>query len=200
MKITQLLVAGLLGAATLMPLTASAEGPYFGASGLYANRPGYDDVDGSYGGKVFAGYRFAPFPLFIEASYLNTGNADVDPGYGGDDERIRLNFSGYTIGAGYFLPLTSYGSGVWVRASYYDGDSKEKTPDDPLVGSRKLSTSGASFAVGGDWKFNPWTGIRFEYENLIEPDDFADNESIGIFSLGVVFDFPMAAESRRGRY
>src|SRR3546814_1356134 len=72
-----------------LPLSAHAEGPYVGGSALYANRPGYDDVDGSFGGKVFAGYRFAPFPLFIEASYLNTGNADVDPGYGGDDERIK---------------------------------------------------------------------------------------------------------------
>src|SRR3546814_18947978 len=97
-----------------LPLSAHAEGPYVGGSALYANRPGYDDVDGSFGGKVFAGYRFAPFPLFIEASYLNTGNADVDPGFGGDDERIKLSFSGYTIGAGYFLPLSSYGYGVWA--------------------------------------------------------------------------------------
>lgn len=197
--IKRIIAVFALGTA-LLPFAANAEGPYFGGSASYANRPGYDDVDGSFGGKVFAGYRFAPFPLFIEASYLNTGNADVDPGYGGDDERIRLNFSGYTIGAGYFLPLTSYGSGLWVRASYYGGDSKEKTPDDPVAGSRKTSASGGSFAIGADWKFNPWTGIRFEYEDLIEPDDFADNESIGIFSLGVVFDFPMAAESRRARY
>ncbi|HEY9546011.1 MAG TPA: outer membrane beta-barrel protein [Solimonas sp.] len=200
MKPIQMWAAGFLGAATLLPLSAHAEGPYVGGSALYANRPGYDDVDGSFGGKVFAGYRFAPFPLFIEASYLNTGNADVDPGYGGDDERIKLSFSGYTIGAGYFLPLSSYGSGVWARVSYYDGDTKEKTPDDPVSGSRKLSASGGSFAIGADWKLNPWTGIRFEYEDLIEPDDFADSESIGVFSLGVIFDFPMASAPSRTRY
>lgn len=197
MNRTQTLVAGLLGAATLLPLSASAEGPYLGASGLYANRPGYEDVDGSFGGKVFAGYRFAPFPLFVEASYLNTGDADVDPGYNGDTERLRLNFSGYTIGAGYFLPLSSYGSGVWARASYYSGDTKEKRPDDPVSRSSKTSSSGGSFAIGADWKLSPWTGIRFEYEDLIEPDDFADNESIGIFSLGVIFDFPTERTPRR---
>src|SRR3546814_11366727 len=69
MKPIQMWAAGFLGAATLLPLSAHAEGPYVGGSALYANRPGYDDVDGSFGGKVFAGYRFAPFPLFIEASY-----------------------------------------------------------------------------------------------------------------------------------
>src|SRR3546814_17649324 len=98
MKPIQMWAAGFLGAATLLPLSAHAEGPYVGGSALYANRPGYDDVDGSFGGKVFAGYRFAPFPLFIEARYLNTGNADVDPCYGGAAERIKLRFSGYPIG------------------------------------------------------------------------------------------------------
>ncbi|NGY06164.1 outer membrane beta-barrel protein [Solimonas terrae] len=195
MKMT---IAALCCCAALVPLAAQAEGPYVGASGLYANRPGYDDVNGSFGGKVFAGYRFAPFPLFLEASYLNTGDADVDPGYDGND-RLKLNFSGYTIGAGVFWPLDSFGSGLWLRGSYYDGDTKLKTPDDPQSGSSKLSTSGGSFAVGADWKFSPWTGVRFEYEDLIEPEDFADNESIGMFSLGVIFDFPVAREPRGRR-
>ncbi|HET8883219.1 MAG TPA: outer membrane beta-barrel protein, partial [Solimonas sp.] len=156
--------------------------------------------DGSFGGKVFAGYRFAPFPLFVEASYLDTGDADVDRRYA-DDDTIKLNFSGYTFGAGLFWPLTSYGSGLFVRGAYYDGDTRVKTPDDPQSGSRKASTSGASFAVGADWKFNPWAGLRVEYEDLIEPRDFENDESVGVFSLGVVFDFPFVRESRgRSRY
>lgn len=185
----------------MLPLAGHAEGPYIGGSGIYADRPGYDDVDGSWGGKVFAGYRFAPFPLFIEASYLNTGDADVDPGYDDsghyDDSRIKLNFSGYTIGVGYFLPLTRYGSGVYVRGSYYSGDVKKKTPDNPTLSSEKQSTSGGSVAVGGDWKFNPWVGMRFEYENLIEPDDFKDDESIGLWSVGFIIDFPTQRNSSR---
>lgn len=189
-----LVAAFCLGAASL-PLTSHAEGPYIGVTGLYADRPGYDDVDGSWGGTVFAGYRFAPFPLFIEASYINTGDADVDPDYF-DSSRLELNFSGYTIGAGYFLPLSSYGSGLFVRGAYYSGDMKLKAPDAP-GGSPKQSTSGGSIAVGGDWKFNPSIGLRFEYESLIEPDDFADDESIGLWKVGLIFDFPTARRPAR---
>lgn len=117
------LLAAFCAAAALAPLAARAEGPYVGAAGLYADRPAYDDVDGSWGGKVYAGYRFAPFPLYLEASWIDTGDADVDPDYY-DDERLKLNFHGYTIGVGYFMPLSAYGSGVFLRGAYYSGDSK----------------------------------------------------------------------------
>ncbi|NKF22656.1 outer membrane beta-barrel protein [Solimonas marina] len=193
--IKPLVAAICLGAAAL-PLASQAEGPYFGVTGLYADRPGYDDVDGSWGGTVFAGYRFSPLPLYIEASYINTGDADVDPGYY-DNERLKLNFSGYTVGLGYFLPLTTYGSGIFARASYYGGDTKLKTPDDPTSHSQKQSTSGASIAVGGDWKWTPTMGLRFEYENLIEPDDFANDENIGLWKVGLIFDFPTVQSSSR---
>lgn len=193
------LSAGLLLGAALLPLSAAAEGPYVGASGLYADHVSYDDVDGSWGGKIYAGYRFAPYPLFVEASYLDTGDADVDPGYY-DSDRLKLSFRGYTVGAGLFFPFTPEGSGFYVRGAYYAGDAKLKTPDDPGSSHIKDSTSGASVAVGADWKFNDWLGLRLEYENLFEPEDFADDENIGLFSFGLFLDFPTQGGAARRRY
>lgn len=182
-------ITAAAAATVCMPCVALAAGPYFGASGLYAERPAYSNVDGSFGGKVYAGYRFAS-PVFIEASYLDTGKADVKD----TDPEGKLKFSGYTLGAGYFAALSPRGSGVWVRGAYYNGDSKGYL--DGYSGSVKQSTSGLDIGTGGQWKFNDWVGLRFEYEVLIQPKDFSDDKNVNLLSMGLVFEFPTTPAAR----
>ncbi|WP_366514991.1 outer membrane beta-barrel protein [Solimonas terrae] len=177
-------VSSLLAGLFLLPAAAHAGVPYFGGSGVYAERPAYNDINGSFGGKVFAGYRFEPVPIFLEASYLDTGKADID-----DTGGATLNFSGYTLGAGYFFPLSPSGSGFWLRGAYYDGHTKVALDGD----SAKISASGFEIGFGGDWKFNDWVGLRFEIEDLLQTKDFADNENVEVGSIGLVFTFPTQA-------
>lgn len=183
------LITAAVAATVCMPCVSLAAGPYFGASGLYAERPAYSNVDGSFGGKIYAGYRFSS-PVFVEASYLDTGKADVND----TAPEGKLKFSGYTLGAGWFAELSPSGSGYWVRGAYYNGDSQAYL--DGYSGSVKQSTSGVEVGAGGQWKFNDWVGLRFEYEVLIQPKDFSDNENLDLLSLGLVFEFPTASATR----
>ncbi|WP_157622695.1 outer membrane beta-barrel protein [Solimonas soli] len=173
--------------AALSPMSSFA-GLYVGASGLKADRSDYSDVDPAYGGKAYLGYRFSPVPIMLEASYIDTGDADVDGG-------IKMNFSGYTLGAGYFLELTPKGSGLWLRGAWYSGDTEIKVPagslpqDPGAYGTAKQSSDGGSLGLGLVWKLSDWFGLRLEYETLFGPKDFADDKDIGILSAGLMLEF-----------
>src|SRR3546814_14087023 len=84
------------------------------------------------------------------------------------------------------------GSGVWLRGGYYDISTKLKVPfgsypDDPtLSGSLKESSNGGTLGVGAIWKPNPYFGVRFEFETLFSPKDFANDENFNLFSIGLV--------------
>lgn len=182
--------AGALACATgLFSLPAQA-GLYFGGAGLYAERNSYDDVDGSSGGKAILGYRSEVMPLFFEANYLDTGDAEVN----GTD--FEIGFSGYTLTVGAFLPLSYTGSGVWVRGGFYNGEAELREFGDKIDDS---STSGPVFGFGGVWKLDPNFGLRLEVESLPDVDDFADNETMSIVSLGLIYEFPERAPPRRVR-
>lgn len=62
MKRISSLLAGIF---LLLPFVAYAGVPYFGGAGVYAERPSYSDIDGSFGTKAFIGYRFEPMPIFL---------------------------------------------------------------------------------------------------------------------------------------
>ncbi|NKF22657.1 outer membrane beta-barrel protein [Solimonas marina] len=176
-------IMALLAGVSLLPCVSQAAGPYFGVSGTYADRSAYSDVDSAWGGKAVVGYRFAPIPIFLEASWIDTGKADIDDtGIG-----ATLRFTGYTLGAGYFWQVTPTGSGFWLRGAYYDGDSKVAAPG---YGSIKTSANGGSVGLGVQLKFNDYVGLRFEYETLFETKDFASDEDVDIASIGLVFEFP----------
>ena len=182
MKIVQWAACLICG---LAPAVAAAEGFYGGGSALYVDRPDYDNVESSAGGKAFFGFRFDPLPLFVEASYLDTGKADIDPDYYVLED-TSLRFRGYTLGAGLFLPLTREGSGVWLRGDYYGGVTKVQDP----LGSDTESASGGGLGIGFNWKFNDWVGLRLEYQALFRVNDFGDDEDISILGAGLIFEFP----------
>lgn len=191
MRIRTAIAAAVLGCC---PAWAWAAGPYVGAAGAYVERPQYSDVDGTFGGKVFAGYRFSPAPIFVEASYLDAGKADISSVDG-----VTLGFKGYTVGGGYFGTLSPLGSGAWLRASFYSGKSKLEDKFGTLFGGGTIEqdSNGLSIAVGAQWKPAEWFGLRAEYESLIGAKDFSDDKNIGLLSLGVVFEFGQEPGARR---
>ena len=189
MKTRAWTMAALMALGCTLPLTSEA-GLYFGGAGSYAERSDYDDVDGAGGGKAILGYRFEPVPLMIEANYLDAGKAEVN----GTD--YELGFSGVTLTLGYFLPMSYTGSGIWLRGGFYNGDS---TLDEFGSEIDKRSSSGAVFGIGGIWKLDDNFGIRLEYEGLSDVKDFADNSTLGVVSLGLVFEIPENLRYRERR-
>lgn len=191
MRIRTAIAAAVLGCC---PAWGWAAGPYVGAAGAYVERPQYSDVDGTFGGKVFAGYRFSPAPIFVEASYLDAGKADIQ----GLDQ-VRMGFKGYTVGAGYFAELSPLGSGVWLRASFFSGKARieDKFAQTIYGGDAEETSSGASVGIGLQWKPAEWFGLRAEYESLIGGKDLVGDKSIGLLSLGVVFEFGQEPGARR---
>lgn len=182
--------AALAALALALPFSSHA-GLYLGGAGLWAERDSYDDVDGSGGGKAILGYRLEHIPLIVEANYIDAGEADIR----GTD--VSLGFTGGTLTVGYFLQLSRPGSGLWIRGGVYSGDAKLK---DSIGTFDKTSTSGPVFGIGGVWKLDRNIGLRLEYESLANVDDFADNESMGIVSLGLVFEFLEPRRQHRPRY
>lgn len=182
--------AALAVVALSLPLSSQA-GLYLGGAGLWAERDYYEDIDGSGGGKAILGYRLENIPLVFEANYLDAGEADIT----GTD--LSLGFEGATFTIGYFLQLSRYGSGIWIRGGAYTGDATLK---DSLGTLEKTSTSGPVFGIGGVWKLDRNIGLRLEFESLSDVDDFASNESMGVVSLGVVYEFLEPRQQRRPRY
>lgn len=171
----------VLGAAVLLsPMICEASTVYAGGAGLYATRPDYSDVNASTGGKAMLGMRFSPVPLFIEASYLDTGKADVD-----DSGGLSLRFSGFTLGAGLFGQVTPQGSGGFLGVAYYDGKTKLAGPG----GSVDQNATGFSLSLGLVYKFNDWIGIRGDVETLFDVKDFAYDKKIDTYSVGLIFEF-----------
>lgn len=190
MKRTMRGLSGALALVAVLVAPDSSAGLYVGGAGLYAERDSYDDVDGAGGGKAILGYRLEPIPLILEANYIDAGNADIN----GTD--FSLGFTGYSLTVGYFMQMSRLGSGLWIRGGFYDG---EATLDEFNSEIDKSSSSGPIFGIGGVWKLDHWIGLRLEYESLADVEDFADNESLGIVSLGLVIEFPDGPR-RRARY
>src|SRR3546814_5585218 len=65
-------VGGLLFAASCCIAPVHASEFYGGTSLLYGQREKYNDLDTSWGGKGFVGYRFSPIPIFLEAEFLRS--------------------------------------------------------------------------------------------------------------------------------
>jgi hypothetical protein len=168
---------------------------YGGGSVTYGKRDKYEDLDAAWGGKGLIGVRFAPSPIFVEAEILNTGKCDADLLPGASDH-FTLQSDGYALGIGYLLQTTGTGSGLWMRGGYYDISTELKAPlgsfpDDPsLAGTLKESSNGATLSAGWTWKPTSYFGLRLEIETLFSPKDFANNEDLTLFGIGVILALP----------
>jgi hypothetical protein len=167
---------------------------YIGGMVTSADRD-YDDISRSTGGQFLAGYRFEQLPLMIEAGYTDTGDADIDV-LPGASTRASMNYSGLQLTIGGFAKLSDLGSGAWLKAGFYSGNTEMKIPvgsfpdDLSLSGKAKDSSSGGVLGIGGVWKLTPWFGLRAEFSTLLGVAAFASDEDINLMSAGVIFEFP----------
>lgn len=173
-----------LGLGALAMSGVAVAGPYVGAAGTVSERSTYTDLDWAKGGKFFAGYRFDDSPLMVELAYVDAGGHRVD-----DTGGVELEYSGLTASVGVFAKVDDRGSGLWLTAGYYDGDSE--VPD---VGAKE-SASGLAASLGFRLKLNDWVGVQFGVDRLFSVKDFANDEDMTSYSAGLVFELPGASRS-----
>jgi hypothetical protein len=193
----------MIPAALLISAAASAApmyGPYAGISGTLAF-PNYDDAKNPKGYQAFAGYQFGN-PLFLEASYLDTGKADIDA-YDGASQDTSLKYKGASVGIGLAQVSRDEQVRLWVLGNYYDGKSTlnypaGSIPGDPLRTERfKEDASGASLAFGGDFNVGDFVGMRVRIERMFDVKDSASDEDLMIASVGVYLSFPVYDRGER---
>lgn len=165
--------------------------PYAALSGTLSEYE-YGNSDLATGIRLTGGYALGALPLRAELAYVSTGDADING-------NSSLSFDGVNASVAYAYTLTRRGSAVWIKAGFYAGDS---TYTSAITVDGKDSTSGASWGFGGEWKFTPQVGLRFDYENLVGVKDlprFNPNHESDLTqsSLGLVWHFGMAGATSR---
>lgn len=169
-------------------------GPYVGVSGTLGF-PDYTEADRPKGYQAFVGYQFAN-PLFVEASYLDTGKANI-AAYPGASEETSLEYKGASYGIGLAQVFWDEQVRLWVLGSYYDGKSKldypaGSIPGQPLRSERlKENASGGSLAFGGDFNLTSYFGLRVRIERMFEVKDNASDQDLMLVSVGAYFAFPV---------
>lgn len=166
-----------LAAAALLTLAGTASADTFLGGGLTFSQYEYDDLDDGNGFSLFATFKGTESPWMGEIAYYDGGDADVE-GLNG----VSLNHSGFKAYAG-FGGFDELGSGFWLKAGLYSGDTEISGPG----GSADESASGLALGLGGDWMFSESVGARFDLEILFGVEDFVDDEDVTLITVGLVF-------------
>ena len=190
-----------LGAALMLCSSSLFAGPFLGAA-LDHTSTVYSNIKDSSGYSILGGYESdsATFPLFLEASYYDSGKLKVK-----DSGGLSFSYSGPQVFAGGGFKSPS-GSLAWLKVGYYSFDGKTAVAD---IGSVSGSTKGLTLGVGFDWHFSPEVALRLGIETPMKVDSTpgisqADAEANGItkeekqlsvLQLGLVWR-PLAASSR----
>ncbi|AXQ27314.1 hypothetical protein D0B54_00795 [Solimonas sp. K1W22B-7] len=175
---------------------AAVAGPYLGGSVALTERASYEDVERANGGKFVAGYRFDNTPLMLEVNYLDAGDAEIENTGG-----VELGYSGITALIGYWAKGSDLGSGFWLAGGFYSGDAELSDPSG-LLGipgaTYEDSASGVAISLGGVWKFTRYVGLQFSLDGLLGVTDFADDENLTAYTLGLVIELPGGSRSSSG--
>lgn len=169
-----------------MSLAAPALAVQFSVGGTLGQFD-YDNVDDGSGLRISLSQTFSNSLVYWEAGYFDTGKGDVQV------TMEKLKFSGYSAALGYRVPFNAAkpnASAGFVKGGLYSGEFEEQSP---TLNAQDRS-AGVMLGVGADWVWVPGTiGARVQYEILFDVDDFADNRSINLLSLGLVFGGPSPA-------
>lgn len=170
-----MLRSGVCAALLFAGQTAFA-GPYVAATGAITSTK-YNDIKDGLGASLSAGYQLDTSPLFVEASYYNSGRLKIDD-YSGPEGSLRgarLSYSGGQAFLGASLPLMG-GSRVWIKGGYYLLDGKLRA-DEVNNGSESVSdpsfssnSNGFSAGIGLDWMFSRDFGFRADVETPFKVD------------------------------
>lgn len=169
--------------------TSAAAGPFLAATAT-ATSSEYEDVNNGYGYVASVGYQLDNFPLFLEAEYYDSGDLDIDDGFGMVGGRLQYQGGLVYLGASGKL---SGNSRVWLKAGYYQFDGKlhaDSVNGVPLSTTEEIN--GYSLGVGIDWLLNRSFGLRAEIETPMDvksipglPGD--ESGQLSVIRLGFVW-------------
>jgi len=180
-------------------------GPYLAPTLSLSDLKKYSDVKGGIGFGAAGGYQFETLPVFVEASYLTSGNLKVD-----DFQSPDLSFQGAKLsyrGEQVFLGLSQkVGKDkpvyFWAKLGYHNFNSKlafdqiTATSNGITYTAQDFSTQqkdrGLSWALGGDWMFTKELGLRAEAGIAEKVHPFPglssdEKTKLQIFSIGLVW-------------
>lgn len=173
-------IAGVVLAGGLLVAAGAAQaGGYLGL-GLGSAGYDYDDVDNSTAIKIFGGYLVPESMFGVEAAYVDLGEADIEsvPGWTLQMEGFYvagvLNYTMHDGGLGFFGRLGAYSLETTIDAGFAD------TSDD---------STGLTWALGLSYSLPTGLGFRAELESYEGVEDFADDASVGVISLGIQYNF-----------
>ena len=183
----------LLGLGALAASSAAYAGPYLGGSFALTERGSYENVDRADGNKITLGYRFDDTPLMLEVAYMDAGDAEVP------DQGVILGYTGFSATVNWWARASETGSGFWIGGGFYSGDA-ELT--DMFGGGTlaKESASGAVITLGGVWKFSRHVGLQFSLDGLLGMTDFAEDENLTAYTVGLVIELPGGTKKAPPRY
>ncbi|MDP3858003.1 MAG: outer membrane beta-barrel protein [Stagnimonas sp.] len=149
-------------AALLLSATPAFAGPFLGAA-LDRTSSEYSDVKDGTGYSVLGGYQTSStsFPLFVEASYYDSGKLKLK-----DSGGLGFSYSGPQLFVGGALKLGE-SSFLWLKGGYYSFDGKTSYQGDSVSDS----LSGLSLGVGFDWMFSKQLGLRLGIETPMKVDN-----------------------------
>jgi OOP family OmpA-OmpF porin len=166
----------LVSAATLVALTAHAEGPYVGGSIGTSKYKGADigavaTDKSSTGGKIYGGYGFTP-NIAVEAGYADLGKFKSAAG--------EVKGNGLFVDAVGTVPITQSLSALG-RVGAFNGKLK-----DNLNGNS--SGTNLKAGLGLQYDFNKQTGVRAEWERY-KFKGVNEKPSADLYSIGVNHKF-----------
>lgn len=184
----KMMIRGLAAVALCAPLSVMAQA-YVGA-GVGVSTVSYSDTSNGTAFQVLAGYDFANSPYFVEAAYADSGDMDIDDGYGLYDS--AFSFTLWQVTGGAALRFAG-GSSLYAKAGIYSAKSKAAGgySDGYYYGDYTLSedTTSATWSLGGEWRLNPVFGIRAEASGYAKLEDFADKKTASLLMVNGVFHF-----------
>lgn len=153
---------------------------YFGVT-IGESEFDYDDVDNGDASIFRIGYRPDDGRLAYELSFLDTGDAEVTSLADIELQVETINLV-ITVNSSRRFPsrLNFFGQG-----GIYFADTTLSGPFDSV----SEDSNGLLLAVGAEVMLNRNLGIRAEAYNLLDVEDFANDESISIVNVGVQFVF-----------
>ncbi len=177
------IAASLCALGLLAGLAATAHADPFVSGSLARTSTKFKNVKDGTGYSLAGGYSFdsLAFPIFVEASYYDSGTMKVK------DMDVKLTYDGIQAFGGVAFKLGGSGSLVWFKGGYYSFDQKASGS----VVSDSEKGSGATLGLGADWMFARSVGARFEIETPFKVNSFNSNGSgktqLSIIKIGLVW-------------
>ncbi len=146
----------------------------------------YSDIDDGSSKKFYIGYKPKDNHFAVELASVDSGDADIEDGFGIFNSSIRVE--GWNLSAVYNT-AANLGQdepfNVFIKLGYYSVD----TDIDTNISDLSEDSSGLSFGVGLEYAITNNFILRADIEGLSDVEDFADDETVTLASIGVQFQF-----------